>query len=248
MENKDKNYTYYKNLSLKEAIREHATCIDDEGNIINQEKFFMLLENDEFRKYLFSEDKLLENALQERNLIAKAAAEHFFDKSFPPSWYWKMPDYYYPGIYSENLQGDIKPYEFVIDDEAGKIRTTTTRNEAVLNDCGWKRAKYDIPEYFNDDFPTLKMVFSKNSNSIQIVNIDPTTKEELRSISLPFGLLCGMFLKCRELEFDKPWELRAHDYKNQNPQVFEHDHKIVRDPETKEIIDYGDWKPENNDN
>ena len=80
--------------------------------------------------------------------------------------------------------------------------------------------------------------------TIKIVRIDPVTDKELGSIDLPFGLLCGMFLKCRELEFDKPWQLRAHDYHDKFPNLFEKEHHIIRNPETKEIISYGDWKHE----
>ena len=45
------------------------------------------------------------------------------------------------------------------------------------------------------------------------------------------------------MDFKKPWQLRAHDYGDSFPNVFEQEHKIIRDPETHEIIDYGDWKP-----
>ena len=155
-----------------------------------------------------------------------------------------MPDYYYPGIYGDSKRGIESDDPFFLFRERGKIEGTTTRNECVLNDCGWKRKKYDVDEYFNEDFPNLKIVFLKDQDLVSLVKIDKDTQEELGSISFPFSIICGVFLKCRELEYNKPWQLRAHDYQDIYPDYFEGIHHIIRDPETHEIISYGDWKPE----
>ena len=248
MENDIKNASYYENLSLEEAIKERETCFNEKGELINQDKLYAVLHNAKLFSYLFSDENLLKNAQQERDLSVKAAGETFLNKAYPPSWYWEMPDYYYPGLYSENKQEphNKKDIDKIFDkkSDSGKIRQTTTRNEAVLNDCGWEQQKYGSQEYYNDDFPNLKLVFKKDSDIVYFANIDLDTKKELSRFEIPFSLLCGMFLKCRELEFKKPWQLRAHDYQYNFPRLFEKTHKIVRDPETHEIIDYGDWKPE----
>ena len=244
MENTVKNRSYYENLSLEEAIKEHRSCFNEKGEVIDNNKLFEVLRNKELFHYLFSDEKLLQNAKQDTFLMSKGASEIFLGKAFPPSWYWKMPDYYYPGIYLESRRGISSNDIFFIFGERSKIKDTSTRNECVLNDCGWKRRKYDVNEYFNDNFPNLKIVFAKDNNVVSIVKINPETQEELGIVSVPFSLICGVFLKCRELEYDKPWQLRAHDYHDKFPNLFEKDHHIVRDPETKEIISYGDWKPE----
>ena len=244
MENENKNQKYYETLPLKEALKEHASCIDNNGNLVDKQKFEYLLKNKELIKYLFSDENLLNNAEQDEQLFLKATSENFLGKPFPPKWYWKMPDYYYAGLYVDNLQGDDTPSDIALGLDFMKISRATSRNEAVLNDCGWKKEKYGIPEYFNDNFPSFKIVFSKDINSVILCRINPETKEEISKMPIPFSLICGIFLKCREYEFDKPWQLRAHDYKFKAPDVFEYRHHIVRDPETHEIIDYGDWKPE----
>ena len=244
MENTIKNRSYYENLSLEEAIKEHRSCFDEKGEVIDNDKLLKVLRNKELFSYLFSDEKLLKNAQQDTFLMSKGASESFLGKAYPPSWYWKMPDYYYPGLYIESLR-DISPNDpFYLLSEGCRIDDTTTRNEAVINDCGWRRKKHDVPEYFNPDFPKLKIVFVKDKNMVKIVKIDPETQKECKSVSIPFSLICGVFLKCREFEFDKPWQLRAHDYHDHMPRYFEKLHHIVRDPETHEIISYGDWKPE----
>ena len=244
MENTIKNRSYYENLSLEEAIKEHRSCFNEKGEVIDNDKLFEVLRNKELFHYLFSDEKLLENAQQDTFLMSKGASEKFLGKAFPPSWYWKMPDYYYPGIFMDSKRDIDAADPFFIFGDRGKIDGTTTRNEAVLNDCGWHRKKYDVNEYFNNDFPDLKIVFERDKNKVKVLKIDPETNKELGVMSIPFSLICGVFLKCREFEFDKPWQLRAHDYHDHMPRYFEKLHHIVRDPETHEIISYGDWKPE----
>ena len=155
-----------------------------------------------------------------------------------------MPDYYYPGLYAENLQGKESQPFFSSKGNIGKILSTISRNESVLNDCGWEREKYDVREFFNKDFPDLKISFNKDDNVVSIIKFDPETKDNIASLNIPFSLICGVFLMCREYEFKKPWQLRSHDYKHHRPSYFEKLHGIIRDPETHEIINYGDWKPD----
>ena len=244
MENTVKSEINYETLTLEEALKEHASCFNEKGEVINSNKLYAVLRNKELFHYLFSDEKLLQNAQQDINLKSKSASELFLGKTFPPSWYWKMPDYYYPGLYIESGLGEENNPAFNLSIDDVKVMLTTSRNECVLNDCGWERKKYDIPEYFNPCFPNLKVVFEKAKNSVSLVKINPQTQEELQTISVPFSFICGIFLKCREFEFDKPWQLRAHDYHDKLPNRFERIHHIIRDPETHEIISYGDWKPE----
>jgi hypothetical protein len=127
-----------------------------------------------------------------------------------------MPDYYYPGIKSEELSYMREIFNRVGD--YSKIVFTTTRNEAALIDAGWHRELWNVPEYFNDNIPDLKLVFDKNRESVKFIKINPETKEEIsKAFEIPFGFLCAMFLKCREMEFSKPKELRAHDLKTPFP-------------------------------
>ena len=104
MENKD-----YKNMSLEEIAKEYDSCFDENDNVINQEKFAKVLENPEIRKRIFSREQLVRNASQEKDLILKGAAERFLGTVYPPSWHWKMPDYYYPGFFVDSLPTDPVP-------------------------------------------------------------------------------------------------------------------------------------------
>ena len=234
----------YANLPLEEAKKEFASCFDKDGEVKDPKKHQALLKNKKLFAWLFSRKKLEQNASQDSDLFFKASAETFLNKAFPPSWYWKMPDYYYPGLYSDNIQGKGTMPSFASKGNTGRILSTISRNESVLNDCGWEREKYDIPDFFNRDFPNLKISFKKDLDIVSVVRINPETKESLKSVDIPFSLICGVFLMCREYEFKKPWQLRSHDYKERYPDYFEDLHGIVRNPETHEIINYGDWKPD----
>ena len=243
MENKNikKNY---RNLPLEEIVKEYDSCFDENDNIIDQEKFAEVIENPEIRKRIFSKEQLVRNASQEEDLLLKGASERFLGNSFPPSWHWEMPDSYYPGFYVDKMPTSPTPEMFNSLGNYMKITSTLTRNDAVLKDCGWERKEYDTQEYYNADFPNIKLSFDSSNDCVVVIKFDPETNQEISKAQVPFSLLCGLFLKCRELNFKKPWQLRAHDYKNRRPDVFEETRKIVRDQETHEIIDYGTWNPD----
>jgi hypothetical protein len=125
-----------------------------------------------------------------------------------------MPDYYYPGIYND-LHGELKEnFNSPEKDETVKVMATTTRNEGVLNNCGWYRLKWDELEYFWDIPSSSKITFDKETETVSFSILDSETGDVKQSMRLPFSLICGVFLKCRELEFSKPKELLPHDKKN----------------------------------
>ena len=131
-----------------------------------------------------------------------------------------MPDYYYPGLYSEQY-GNLSDFFPTTDNplyDYSKISATTTRNEAALIDLGWHRKKYDILEYYNDNFPNIKIIFNKNNDTVLLVRFNENN-ETVGEIEFPFSMICAVFLKCRELEYKKPHNLRAHDLENRFPDL-----------------------------
>lgn len=209
MEEKTLNY-------LKE---EYAKCFKGK-ECINPTRAAELFDIKEIRQWLFSKERLESNAKQEDDLLLKSSAEFFLQKSYPPSWYWEMPDYYYPGFYSEFLPTDIERFAHIKTEmaEYSRISSTTTRNEAALIDLGWHRKKYDVLEYYNENFPDLKIVFNKDNDSVLLVKFNESN-ETVGEIEFPFSMICAVFLKCRELEYKKPHNLRAHDLKERFPDL-----------------------------
>ena len=128
MENKTENYAYCKTLSVEDALKERDSCFDENRNIINGEKLSALMENTDFVKFLFSDENLINNASQDKDLSLKAAGEAFLNKAYPPSWYWQMPDYYYPGLYGEINAVENSPWALETDDES-KLSLSITRSQ-----------------------------------------------------------------------------------------------------------------------
>ena len=211
MEEKDLNY-------LKQ---EYAKCFKN-GVCINEQRRNELLQFKEIWEWVFSRDRFISMASQEEDMKAKSTGELFLQEAYPPSWYWEMPDYYYPGFYSEFLPTDIERFAHIKTEmaEYSRISSTTTRNEAALIDLGWHRKKYDILEYYNDNFPNLKIVFNKDNDSVLLVRFNENN-ETVGEIEFPFSMICAVFLKCRELEYKKPYNLRAHDLKERFPDLID---------------------------
>ena len=200
---------------------EYAKCFSGK-ECINPTRAAELFDIKEIRQWLFSKERLESQAKQDDDLLLKASAESFLKKPHPPSWYWEMPDYYYPGLYLEQYS-NLSEFFPISDNplyDYSKISATTTRNEAALIDLGWHRKKYDILEYYNDNFPNLKIVFNKDNDSVLLVRFNENN-ETVGEIEFPFSMICAVFLKCRELEYKKPHNLRAHDLKERFPDLID---------------------------
>ena len=205
--------------TLNYLKKEYAKCFEGK-ECINPTRAAELFDIKEIRQWLFSKERLESNAKQEDDLLLKSSSESFLEKAYPPSWYWEMPDYYYPGIYNELHadQEDSFPKTNNPSYAFEQISATTTRNEAALIDLGWNRKKYDVLEYYNDNFPNLKIVFNKDNDSVLLVRFNENN-ETVGEIEFPFSMICAVFLKCRELEYRKPHNLRAHDLKERFPDL-----------------------------
>ena len=214
----------YEDLTLEECLEIRKTCFDKNGKCIDEDTLNLLKLNDSYWSWIYSKEHL-EELLNSDDLEARGAAESFLDKCHYPDNYWEMPDYYYPGIYND-LHGELNAdFQRPNKDELMKIKETTTRNEGVLNNCGWHRLQWDKLEYFWDIPSSSKITFDKETESVSISALDQETGDIKYTVKLTFGLICGIFLKCRELEYSKPKELLPHDEKKPfagNPMIHYH--------------------------
>lgn len=134
----------------------------------------------------------LESMLMSDIKEAVGLAELFLDKVRLPDNYWEMPDYYYKGLYSEQFRNldDYQGLPEYMRDEFCK-----TANDRVLEACGYKKSSND--KFIGED---REIQFDTVNQAILVIENDNITK-------IPFSLLCGMLLKARELEYEKPVEL-----------------------------------------
>lgn len=203
--------TNYETATLEQCEIDIKDCYDSSGNIVDPEKFFAILKNNEFREKYLSRDNFLRQAQLAEDPLVKAAAERMVGQAFPPESHWEMPDYYYPGLYSAKFCY-TRPDFFQKSAEV-QLEGSKTRTDAVLEYCGWKRKSWDSLEYYNEDHPEYKIVFNPETENLSLQVIDVQTQDLRIHLDFSFGLLCGMFLKCRELEYSKPKEVeKAFDF------------------------------------
>lgn len=200
------NYDDYENLPLEEAKAELKSCFDSNGDPIDGEKISKLLRNKSLVEEVFSEENIIRSAKQEENPILRGGSEVMLNKVFVyPDNYWEMPDYYYPGLISTKSTHTMDSFPELL--PSSKVKVTTTRNDYVLEQFGWKRKEWDSLQYFNESFPDIVLEFVKDTESVTLFKINTDTGKPESQLTFPFGLICGIFLKCRELEFSKPEEL-----------------------------------------
>ena len=155
--------------------------------------------SDVFRKELiesFSEENL-KNLLNSEDKYISSIAERFLGEVKLPNDYWEMPDAYYPGMFSESVLSETVS-SFATDDI--KIKMTNTANDRVIEEEGWEKKVYNSLEYHNPKSFSFSIIPEKQA--IQIKQSDESY------INIPFGLICGILLKCRELNFSKPESLK----------------------------------------
>lgn len=204
----------YKNMSLDSIKLELRDCFDANGKAINREKIAKILENEEVSKEVFSEDNFINAATNHSDPTLKATAEMLLGKVYRyPDTYWEMPDYYYPGLDLKRKAHTASDFSDYLPES--RLKISTTKTDKLLEYCGWTRKSWDSLEYFNPAFPNTKLIFLPEEQSFSIQKYDETTNEIISETTIPFGLLCGIFLKCRELEYSKPEELsKAFDSTN----------------------------------
>lgn len=154
---------------------------------------------DNFKRELaeaFSEENL-RNLLNSKDKYDSSIAERFLGEVKLPDNYWEMPDAYYPGMFSESVLSETVS-SFATDDI--KIKMTNTANDRVIEEEGWEKEVYNSLEYHNPKSFSFSIIPEK-----QIIQIKQSDNSY---IDIPFGLICGILLKCRELNFSKPESLK----------------------------------------
>ena len=155
--------------------------------------------SDTFRKELmeaFSEENL-KNLLNSEDKHISSIAERFLGEVKLLNNYWEMPDAYYPGMHNESELSETVE-NFATDDI--KIKMTNTANDRVIEEEGWEKETYNSLEYHNPKSFSFSIIPEK-----QVIQIKQSDESY---INIPFGLICGMLLKCRELNFSKPESLK----------------------------------------
>lgn len=188
-------------MSIEDCEKAMKSCFDANGNVIDQKKIIKILKNDSFREKYLTYANYEKAAKTLTDPLKRAAAEKTIGKAFPPESHWEMPDYYYPGIFAKKY-AHLRP-EFKDLPESAKLLVSTTKNDAVLEHRGWKRKSWDSNIFSNINNPEFQLVFNENE-SVSIQYIDKDTLEIRSEICLPFDLVCGIFLKSREMQFSMP--------------------------------------------
>lgn len=115
----------------------------------------------------------------------KGAGERFLGVCRYPENYWVMPDYYYPGLDSEKYN-PVSKLDF----------SYFSSNDEVLWKCKYFKKTDNVYELIqtNLDLPEL-IIFGDDAIEF---------KKGENTIKIPFELLCGVFLKAREMEYPRP--------------------------------------------
>lgn len=124
---------------------------------------------------------LIEKALNSKDRETISSAEAIAGVCRYPDDYWVMPDYYYPGICMTIINKFRTSNDMVIEDSSfykDEKGTFTNYKDNV-----------DITDILNISFEGDTVVLKNQNNEI--------TK-------IPFPILCGLFLKARELNTERP--------------------------------------------
>ena len=124
---------------------------------------------------------ILEKALNSKNREVLSSAEAIAGVCRYPDNYWVMPDYYYPGIYTFIINNFHTSNDMVLEKECfSKDRNGTFTNY---------KSDRNATDIFNISFEEDTVVLKNQNGEI--------TK-------IPFPILCGIFLKARELNTERP--------------------------------------------
>ena len=124
---------------------------------------------------------ILEKALNSKDREVLSSAEAIAGVCRYPDDYWVMPDYYYPGIYITIMNKFHTSNDMVLEAERfAKDRKGTFTNY---------NSDRNATDIFNISFEEDTVVLKNQNNEI---------------IKIPFPVLCGIFLKARELNTERP--------------------------------------------
>ena len=124
---------------------------------------------------------ILEKALNSKDREVLSSAEAIAGVCRYPDNYWVMPDYYYPGIYITMLN---------------KFHTS---NDMILEELFFYKDTNGTFTYY-DDNPENTDIFNISFEGDTVVL--KNHNDEITRI--PFPVLCGIFLKARELNTERP--------------------------------------------
>jgi len=124
---------------------------------------------------------ILEKALNSKDREVLSSAEAIAGVCRYPDDYWVMPDYYYPGI------------------EIAIFNGINTSNDRVLeNQLFLKNKNGTFTNYTSNVESTDISNISFEGDTVVLKNQNNETTK------IPFPVLCGIFLKARELNTEKP--------------------------------------------
>lgn len=159
----------------------------------------------------FSDNNLI-RLLDSDNKLKKGAAEFFLGVCRYPEDYWIMPDYYYPGLESLRASIEKQMAEMPKKPILGKTRFVKhTPNDSVLmreslnKDFFSDRVFHGVKSINNDssDSRNIEMLAFNDDETITFKDFSGQT------VTVPWGILCGVFLKARELGYSRPDSLDA---------------------------------------
>ena len=144
----------------------------------------------------FSEENLIK-LLDSKDRQLVAAAETVLGVCKYPDNYWVMPDYYYPGL--ESKSSSFPLYDGLSEKE--RLLLDATSNDYILMAQRFLQEKKGV---------FTKITPKDASSGVHSVNFNETEElinlenERGEIVEIPWPLLCGIFLKARELGFSKP--------------------------------------------